>query len=94
VLDFENGNDEAFEYEGYDIQIATPAKVKKIAAELAKVTLDEVRTKGLAVEFRIDRRGTILEAKDYDGQYLEIEAAREFFAAAAKAGHAVVAAAI
>ncbi|MBL8715947.1 MAG: DUF1877 family protein [Myxococcales bacterium] len=94
VLDFENGNDEAFEYEGYDIQVATPAKVKKIAGELAEVTLEQVRTKGLEAEFSTDRRGTVLTAADYDEQFREIEATRDFFAAAAAAGHAVVAAAI
>ena len=94
VLDFENGNDEAFEYGGYDIQVATPAKVKKIAEELARVTLAEVRTKGLEAEFSTDRRNERLKPDDYEAQFDEIERARVFFAAAAKAGNAVVAAAM
>lgn len=94
ALDFENGNDEAFEHEGYDIQVATPAKVKKIAEELRRVTLEEVREKGLAGEFRTDRRGDLLKPEDYEAQFAEVERTAAFFAAAAKAGHAVVAAAI
>jgi hypothetical protein len=94
TLDFENGNDEAFEYEDYDIQVASPAKVKKIAQELAKVTLAVVREKGLETEFRSDRRGELLKPEDYDAQFAEIERSRDFFAATAQAGNAVVAAAI
>lgn len=94
VLDFELGSDEAYEYEGHDIRVATPAIVKKIAKELAGLTLETVREKGLAAEFRTDRRHELLKAEDYDEQFAEIERARDFFAAAAKAGNAVVAAAI
>lgn len=94
TLDFENGNDEAFDYDGYDVQVATPAKVKKIAEELARATLAKVRDKGLEIGFKSDRRGDLLTPKDYDAQFEEIERMRDFFDAAAKAGDAVVAAAI
>lgn len=91
VLDFELMSDE-YDYGGRDIRVATPAQVKKIAAELAKMTLETVREKGLAGEFKTDRRHELLKAEDYDAQWREIARVREFFAAAAKAGNAVVAA--
>jgi hypothetical protein len=48
----------------------------------------------LELEFCTDRGGDVLEADDYAAQFAEIERVRDFFAAAAKAGHAVIAAAI
>ena len=94
TLDFEKGNDEAYDYDGYDVQVATPAKVKKIAAELARATLAKVRDKGLEIGFSTDRRGELLKPDDYEAQFKEIERMRDFFTAAAEAGDAVVAAAI
>jgi hypothetical protein len=93
ILDFELMSDE-FEYEGYDISLATPAQVKKIAGELAKMTLAKVREKGLAAEFKSDRRHELLKPEDYDAQFAEIARVRDFFAKAAKKGNAVIAAAI
>jgi hypothetical protein len=94
TLDFENGNDEAYDYDGYDVQVATPAKVKKIAEELARATLAKVRDKGLEIGFTTDRRGELLKPGDYEAQFKEIERMRDFFKAAADVGDAVVAAAI
>lgn len=93
ILDFELGTDETLDDGEHDIRVATPAQVKKIAADLAKVTLADVREKGLAAEFKTDRRNELLKADEYDFQYKEIEKTRDFFAAAAKEGHAVIAAA-
>ena len=93
ILDFELGSDETLDDGERDIRVATPAQVKKIAADLAKVTLEQVREKGLAAEFKTDRRNELLRAEDYTFQFSEIEKTRAFFAAAAKAGHAVIAAA-
>lgn len=93
ALDFEKGNDEAFDYDGWDVQVATPAKVQRIAEQLAKVTLAKLRDKGLEVGFKTDRRGDVLKPDDYKQQFEEIVRVRDFFADAAKAGNAIVAAA-
>ena len=92
TIDFDGFADEELEYSSYDIRVATPAKVKKIAEELARVTLERVREKGLAAEYRTDRTREVVTAEGYVEQLAQIERARDFFATAAKAGHAVVAA--
>jgi hypothetical protein len=92
TFDFDASPDEEFEYSSYDIRVAAPATVKKIAGELASVTLERVREEGLAAEFRTDRTREEVTAEGYVEQFAEIERAREFFAAAAKAGHAMIAA--
>lgn len=92
TIDFDASADEELEYSSYDIRVASPAKVKKIAGEIAGVTLERVREKGLASEFRTDRTREEVTAEGYVAQFAEIARARDFFTAAAKAGHAVVAA--
>jgi hypothetical protein len=66
--------------------------VKTIADETARVTLERVREKGLAAEFRTDRTREAVTSEGYADRFEQIERARGFFAAAAKAGHALVAA--
>lgn len=90
VLNSDYDGDEELEYDGHDIRLATPAKVKKIAEELARVTLDVLRKKGLEAEYKTFRRSELLKPEDYEEQFDEVKRVRSFFETAAKAGNAIL----
>lgn len=90
VLNSDYDGDDELEYDPYDIRLATPAKVKKIAGEFAPVTLERLREKGLENEYRTFRRHELLTPEDYELQFEEVERVRAFFDEAAKAGNAIL----
>lgn len=93
AFDFESPADDEPEYGGYDIRVAKPVRVKKIANEIASVTLAELTKKGLA-NGCTDYDGKLIPESDYASYLGDLEELKKFFAAAAAAGHFVIAAAI
>jgi hypothetical protein len=92
TLDFELGSDEELDWGGCDIRVATPAIVKTIATELSTATFEEVKARCLAEECT-DWHGKVIPEDEYDGLIGDLEKLKKFFADAASAGHAVIAAA-
>ncbi len=92
AFDFEDPADDEPEYGGYDIRVAAPAKVKKIAEEIAKATFAELKTKGVA-QGVTDYYGKLIPESEYDGYVGDVQKVKAFFAKAAAAGHFVIAAA-
>lgn len=92
AFDFEDPADDEPEYGSYDIRVATPATVKKIAQELANATFSELKTKGLAAG-ATDYYGKTIREDEYEGLVGDVDRLKAFFATAAAEGHFVIAAA-
>lgn len=89
AFDFEDPADNEPEYGSYDLRVATPAKVKKIAKELAPLVGALVKAKGLEAGVT-DYNGRVIPAAEYDSYLAELSAVQAFFATAAEAGHFVI----
>ncbi len=89
AFDFEDPADNEPEYGPYDLRVATPSKVKKIAKELASVTLAQLVARGVEAGVT-DYNGHLIPEADYDGYVGDIEDVKIFFAKAAEAGHFII----
>ena len=89
AFDFEDPADNEPEYGSYDLRVATPTKVKKIAKELAAVTFEQAKAKALEQE-TTDYSGRLIPADEYEGYAGDLEEVKAFFAKAAEAGHFIV----
>jgi hypothetical protein len=92
AFNFEDPADDEPEYGGYDIRVAKPAMVKRIAEELSKLTFSELKTRGLA-EGATNYSGNTVQEYEYDGLVGSVDRLKAFFATAAAKGHFVIAAA-
>lgn len=92
AFDFESAEDDEPEYDGYDIRVAKPATVKKIAKEIEKATLKQLVTKAVATGVT-DYYGKPMTELEIKLLVDDVAKLKKFFAKAAEAGHFVIAAA-
>jgi hypothetical protein len=92
AFDFESAEDDEPEYDGYDIRVAKPATVKKIAKEIEKATPKQLVTKGVAARIT-DYYGKPMSEFEIEFLVDDVARLKKFFAKAAEAGHFVIAAA-
>lgn len=92
AFDFESAEDDEPERDGYDIRVAKPATVKKIAKEIAKATLKQLMTKAAASAVT-DYYGKPMTEFEIEFLVDDVADLKKFFAKAAEAGHFVLAAA-
>lgn len=88
-IDFEryfSDSQNCLDYDGYDIWIISPSKVKAMAEEIQNAVFTELKNKGLAYGIT-DRRGKILLESEYEGYFGDIENLKKFFKKTADEGN-------
>jgi hypothetical protein len=88
ALDLELSDGE-LEFDGYGLCLVSPAKVKKIARELASATYEGLKAQGLAKQVT-DYYGQPIPEGDYELYVGDIQGFSSFFRKAAADGHAVL----
>jgi hypothetical protein len=92
AFDFESAEDDEPEHDGYDIRVAKPATVKKIAKEIAKATLKQLMTKAAAARVT-DYYGKPMTEFEDRAPRRRCRPLEEILRQAAEAGHFILAAA-
>jgi hypothetical protein len=90
ALDVENPGENEPEYDPYDIKRVSPAKVKKIAAELAPITFMDLKKKGLEQEVSDWHSNRTIGEAEYSSYVGDIEKIKAFFQKAADAGNFII----
>ncbi len=78
-----------FDYEGYNVWIATPTQLKAISKELAKATYEDLKTIGLANETK-NYDNDVIPEYEYESYVGEIDDIKKFFKDAADQGNSLI----
>ncbi|MCA9520532.1 MAG: DUF1877 family protein [Myxococcales bacterium] len=92
ALDLEIPDKHAVEFDGYDIRVVTPAKLKAITKELEHATAKNVKAKAIAIGVT-DYYGRPIAEKEVEIYIGDLAKLKSFFEKAAEAGHYLIIAA-